>query len=38
MTPSKLRERLAEAEGRVDAETYVRALEAVRGRHPDHER
>lgn len=29
MTPTKLRERLEELDGRVDAESYVRALEYV---------
>lgn len=31
MTPSRMRERLEEAEGRVDPEEYVRALQHVRG-------
>lgn len=31
MTPTKLRERLEETEGRVDPEEYVRALQHVRG-------
>lgn len=31
MTPTKIRERLDETEGRVDPEEYVSALEYVRG-------
>jgi hypothetical protein len=31
-TPNTIRERLAEAEGRVDPEEYVEALQYVRGR------
>lgn len=31
MTPQKIRERLAETEGRVDPDEYVRALWYVRG-------
>jgi hypothetical protein len=31
MTPTKIRERLAESEGTVDPEEYVSALEYVRG-------
>jgi len=31
MTPSKLRQRLAESEGAVDPEEYVTALQYVRG-------
>jgi hypothetical protein len=32
MTPTKIRERLEEVEGRVDPEEYVEALHYVRGR------
>jgi hypothetical protein len=38
MTPTRLRERLAEAEDRVDAEQYVAAMQAVRGRDPERRR
>lgn len=38
MTPSKLRERLAEASDRVDKRQYARALQAVRGMDADRER
>lgn len=31
MSPTKIRERLAETEGRVDPEEYVSALDYVRG-------
>ena len=31
MTPTKIRERMAECEGRVDPQEYVRALSYVRG-------
>lgn len=31
MTPTKIRERLAECEGRIDPEEYVAALTYVRG-------
>jgi len=32
MTPTKIRERLEESDGRVDPEEYVEALHYVRGR------
>lgn len=31
MTPTKIRERLAESEGRIDPEEFVAALSYVRG-------
>jgi hypothetical protein len=34
MTPTKIRERLSEADGNIDPEEYVTALQYVRG-HPE---
>ena len=31
MTPTKIRERMEESDGRIDPETYVEALRYVRG-------